>query len=1292
MFFPVSKPSQVFEAHSSSIVGHENPSDGIDFTVRPLSTAESELLLPFSDLVTYMINIRGDLKDISNTKPVLDVNPRQGSSSVSKISDALALVPDSSFSHIRAEILRCLSFGLEENLLESDVNDGPNPILLENMDKFDIHRLAQNKNGTLTVKASENDNHLLFSTDINAPVGASDLLTPAETALRGEVVDISNLFNPSSQNDIELFGLGQGDDSNEDEDEDGNEVENADDKESNREREKHGIVQSSNVGNAMLQNFKIRFEEPQSQLDDELDTIIGETFGGGDLPALRRKKARLARQKMRNEDPVWAIEDTVDVSNFVHLVPEPAIEYPFSLDVFQKRAVYRLEQDESVFVAAHTSAGKTVVAEYAIALAMQRKTKVIYTSPIKTLSNQKFRDFTQRFASEGFGEGDDHRTGNVGIITGDISINPEADCLIMTTEILRSMLYKGADIVRDLSHVIFDECHWLNNPERGVVWEETIIMLPHSVTIVMLSATVPNAMEFAKWVGATKGKPVYVVHTAKRPVPLSHHIFVKGEVFKLFDSSQSRFMDANYRRAVTYHKEHTKNTSAHQGVSRHHAWMQIIKFLRKRDLDPVIFFCFSKKKCDEAADQLSTQDLTSGASAKSHIHQFYQNAIARLSQADRNVPQIARHREMLKRGIGVHHAGLLPILKEITEVLFQSGYVRVLFATETFAMGVNMPARTVVFTAIHKFDSESYRLLEPGEYIQMAGRAGRRGLDEVGTVLIYPSAVDFPSESDVKTVLTGKPKPLRSQFRLTYNMILNLLRIEELRVEDVMARSFSEAPAQRNSKGLKMALEKGSKRLSILQEQETGLKSYRDLFDLSNHIERLSQEIARYIIEGKNTTLGTLSPGRIVLVRRQDRTVRLAVIVKGLGGGTKTLLKPIQGLGVSVSPKSGRDAVRVITLLGGAALAGVKTTLCVAGSLVVNTSAQDKQFNCNGIIIGVGNAFLDYVDLISTIKIPINEQAMNPVRGDPSMAALSGVAEQLRYIAADKSYWNGLPTVHPVRDLGLSALDITMVWDERTAAVRTMLQTLATLMETGAAADLVSTLARLSVALKLETKLLKLRVATSDESLQLMPDYRQRAFVLQRLGYIDGTTVRLKGRAACEVNTCESIILTELVYEQVLQSLAAADLAAVLSTLVFTERLEEGSFPGVEELISEAPQVVAACKQIDGVLRGIGEVIAEFGVGGVTTAEYVRNSARYGFVKGVRDWAIGKSFAEVCSVYDGAVAEGTVVRTIVRLCELLRELKNVGRVVGDPAMQARAQEASDLCRRDVIFAASLYVT
>jgi antiviral helicase SKI2 len=236
---------------------------------------------------------------------------------------------------------------------------------------------------------------------------------------------------------------------------------------------------------------------------------------------------RAAKQTpVQKRDWAHVVDVNKPMKNFHTLIPNLARQYPFELDTFQKEAVYHLELGDSVFVAAHTSAGKTVVAEYAIALAEKHMTRARYTSPIKALSNQKFRDFKQTFSSN-----------SVGILTGDVQINPEANCLIMTTEILRSMLYKGADLIRDVEFVIFDEVHYVNDAERGVVWEEVIIMLPDHINIILLSATVPNAQEFAEWVGRTKKKDIYVIYTSKRPVPLEHYLYAGRDVHKIVDAS-----------------------------------------------------------------------------------------------------------------------------------------------------------------------------------------------------------------------------------------------------------------------------------------------------------------------------------------------------------------------------------------------------------------------------------------------------------------------------------------------------------------------------------------------------------------------------------------------------------------------------------------------------------------------------------------------------------------------------------------------------------------------------------
>lgn len=1275
VFFPHRRHNEIFESVPQSLIGKSGSSMNERYDVRVMSAREREIYDSFSSTLHSILGERAGTKGIIGSAP---------STSLIRTSNDQKLLPNDNYQsapnsvfleEIKKDIKKYL---LNNETSETRTDDGDELSNKSNMiyASSDLHSLGTNDEAVLNsqnlkIDSSEYNNE-------NNRIGVDSFQTPAEKALTQNVFDLSKVFDPANTQDVQLFGL---DDDEEDE---------TDDEETSLEliRTKNHDQANGDAALLRLSRLRTEMERDESGLDAELDVVIGESYGilGSNLKSLRKKKAKLSQGKSNPMEDVWASKDVSNVSNFAELVPEMAIEYPFDLDTFQKRAVYRLERDENVFVAAHTSAGKTVVAEYAIALAMQRKTKVIYTSPIKTLSNQKFRDFATRF-------------GEVGIITGDISINPEANCLVMTTEILRSMLYKGADLIQDLSHVIFDECHWLNDPERGVVWEESIILLPPDVAIVMLSATVPNAMEFAKWVGRTKQKPVYVISTPKRPVPLLHQVFLKGEVFQLFDSSQGRFLDANYRRAMSHHKESTKNSNVRFGGGRNHAWMQLVKYLQKRSLDPAILFCFSKKKCDEAAEQLGTQDLTTAASDRNQIHLFYQSAIQRLSPSDKNVPQIARHREMLKRGIGVHHAGILPIIKEITEVLFQRGLIRILFATETFAMGVNMPARTVVFTAIHKHDSHGYRLLEPGEYIQMAGRAGRRGLDDVGTVLLFPSAADFPTESDVKSVLTGTPKPLRSQFRLTYNMILNLLRIAELRVEDVMARSFSEAPAGRTSSVVKKLLQKGSKTLNSMQGQSIELDRFRELHHLSLRIGNLSSIIGKKIMAEKtNAVTSSMSPGRIVLVRGNDDTFRVAVLLKGLGDGkgksglglSLKATKPL-GLKFSSMKKDNPNHIKVLKLLGGPAAQNQKGPYLEDTLSRINLESTNRQFNVGGLIVEIEDILIDNIATVGSQTIRINERGLVPIRGDPDTGAMGDATEQLFQIASDPQHWKVFSSIHPRRDLGLKDFDIEDYWNERQQLVGAMNEEVTELRSNGAISKVKSAFIKLTTESQLEHKLDMLRLATSDESLHLMPEYKQRVEVIQRLGYIDGTSVRLKGRAACEVNTCESLLLTELVFEKALQKLNAVDLAAALSALVFTEKLSsEEAQSRPEQVGEEGSELVEACRSMMQVAHCLGLVQAELGLS-VSAHEYAKAHVRLGFVRGVKDWAIGKSFAEVCQAYDGEIPEGSIVRTIVRLCELLRELKNVGRVIGDPNLQTTAETAIQLCRRDVIFAASLYI-
>ena len=581
--------------------------------------------------------------------------------------------------------------------------------------------------------------------------------------------------------------------------------------------------------------------DSSDDLNEDIDALLPVEF-----PALEPHRP-LAASRAKRGGREWAhmVDVNRGISNFRDLVPDMAREWPFELDTFQKEAVYHLENGDSVFVAAHTSAGKTVVAEYAIALAAKHMTKAIYTSPIKALSNQKFRDFRIEFE-------------DVGILTGDVQIRPEASCLIMTTEILRSMLYRGADLIRDVEYVIFDEVHYVNDLERGVVWEEVIIMLPEHVTLILLSATVPNTYEFASWVGRTKKKDIYVISTPKRPVPLEHYLWANKAMHKIVNADK-RFLEQGWKDAndAMSGKDKIKavaggaapgpsqpargmpngrasgrgqrggpqQNSQQRGGSQQRGrgqqqqsrgniartgrgggrttaaqdkniWVHLVQHLRKADLLPACIFVFSKKRCEENADALSNLDFMT-ANEKSQTHMIIERSIARLRPEDRILPQIRRLKELLSRGIAVHHGGMLPIVKEVVEILFAKTLVKVLFATETFAMGLNLPTRTVVFSGFRKHDGRAFRDLLPGEYTQMAGRAGRRGLDPVGSVIIVTQGQDeAPPVARLKQMILGEPTKLRSQFRLTYNMILNLLRVEALKIEEMIKRSFSENTTQ----------------------------------------------------------------------------------------------------------------------------------------------------------------------------------------------------------------------------------------------------------------------------------------------------------------------------------------------------------------------------------------------------------------------------------------------------------------------------------------------------------------
>lgn len=604
-----------------------------------------------------------------------------------------------------------------------------------------------------------------------------------------------------------------------------------------------------------------------------------------------------------------------------------AKEYPFELDAFQRDAIHCIEADHSVLVCAHTSAGKTVCAEHAIAAALRDGQRAIYASPIKALSNQKYRQLHSIFK------------GDVGLITGDVTLSEDASCLVVTTEVLRVMLYRGATAMREVKWVIFDEVHMLGSPDRGWVVEETLMMLPASVRVVLLSATVPNASEVADWLTSLHGQPVHVVVTSTRPTPLRHYVCpLNGRGLHLVSDEHSSFDEAQWHSAViALPKPKAKSSDEDIGgeaagevgasdeapnkrALKHSA--EVIRVVSRFDslaMLPAIVFCFSRRECELIASQMGraiasaesqqrvarlapdSADGSTGAASSAvaqgtgengsgnngggqrggdqesaaprlqllgvadaqAVEEIYAGAVSVLAEEDARLPQVTALLPLLRAGVGVHHSGMLPVLRELVEILFAEGLLRVLFATETLSMGLNLPARTVVFSAPNKFDGQAMRLLKPTEYTQMAGRAGRRGLDAQGYSVLLLS--HWLSAAEGEQMLSSRYAPLRSQFELRFSSLLKLLRTEGLGAQTVLARNFKAWQQARAIQQRDQRLEAAEKQLLMLDAEAASASELHSQADgyllLRARLERLGRAFERRV---RLHSRPWLQPGRVV--------------------------------------------------------------------------------------------------------------------------------------------------------------------------------------------------------------------------------------------------------------------------------------------------------------------------------------------------------------------------------------------------------------------------------------------
>ncbi|CAJ0880516.1 788_t:CDS:10 [Entrophospora sp. SA101] len=795
----------------------------------------------------------------------------------------------------------------------------------------------------------------------------------------------------------------------------------------------------------------------------------------------------------------WAHVVNLDdeLLNFKELIPELAYKYEFELDPFQKQAVYHLESGNSVFVAAHTSAGKTAVAE-------------------------------------------------------------------------------GSDLIRDVEFVIFDEVHYVNDSERGVVWEEVIIMLPGHVKFVLLSATVPNTKEFADWIGRTKKKDIYVISTLKRPVPLEHFLYAKKQIYKIVNADR-RFLKEGYKLAN--------------------------EALTKKD------------------KEVKTKVSTRGGHGSS--------SRGGKGKTDKELPQILRMRDLLSRGIAVHHGGLLPVIKEMVEILFSKGLVKVLFATETFAMGVNMPTKTVVFSGIRKHDGKEFRQLIPGEYIQMSGRAGRRSFDKTGTVIIVPSGNEFPSESQLNAMILGTPTKLKSQFRLTYNMILNLLRVESFEVEDMIKRSFSENTSQKTLPDKEREFAEREKILKATKTLECTICNHdiKEFYNISANILDLNRKIITKLADTK-----ALSQGRIIVVNNIAYGNVFAVI---LNPSFEVLM---------LLDKSSKDTIN-----------SKKSTIIPITNITIpdqSSYTYDRQFISITNIITVTKFTIKFDDLTDVTKL-----AQQLLRHALDMKK-TGILE---------NDWSKIRTFEFQLNLKEKVRLMNKIYSFQCIKCPELNEHYGLIHET----------------MSLEKNLNELLHTITGKNLELMPEYEQRIEVLKYLKYIDEKTsvVQLRGQVACKINTADELLVTELIFGNVLKESEydPAEIVALLSCLVFQEKnaSEPTLTPNLEKGVAEIKKVA----------KYVGEVQRNKEVD-IQVGDYVE-TIKFGLVEVVYEWARGMPFKDIMGLTD--VMEGSIVRCITRLDETCSEIKSAAQLMGNIELCTKMDKARSLIKRDIVFATSLYI-
>ncbi|MEU4311964.1 RNA helicase [Nocardia sp. NPDC024068] len=882
-----------------------------------------------------------------------------------------------------------------------------------------------------------------------------------------------------------------------------------------------------------------------------------------------------------------------------------ASQLTFELDPFQRHACTALEEGHGVLVCAPTGAGKTVVGEFAVHLALVSGGKCFYTTPIKALSNQKFADLTARYGRE-----------QVGLLTGDQSINSDAPVVVMTTEVLRNMIYASSDALRGLSHVVMDEVHYLADRFRGAVWEEVILHLPPDVRLVSLSATVSNAEEFGAWMETVRGNTTVVVDET-RPVPLWQHVMVGRRMFDLFDSESSDqriLVDSDLVRYIKQREAHDRMDGWSGGGPRGRGGPrrffrplprpEVLARLDEEGLLPAITFVFSRAGCDGALAQCLRSGLDLNANTDpAVVDAIIEKHTGELPRADLEVLGYWEWREALYRGLAAHHAGMLPAFRHTVEELFVKGLVRAVFATETLALGINMPARTVVLERLVKFNGETHAELTPGEYTQLTGRAGRRGIDVEGhAVVLWQPEVDT---SAVAGLASTRTYPLRSSFKPGYNMSINLidrLGAEEARL--LLERSFAQFQADRSVVGLVRGIERNEGQLRKLATQLGGEDG--DFLEYFRLRERIKQR-ERQLNQQTRTDRRTASVAALTELRRGD--------VVAIGAGRRA------GLAVILEPDATPGDPRPLVL------------------------TEDK-----------------WAGRVSVADFPVPAQPLGrmrlPRRVDHRTA-------RTRRDLASALRSTGIAAPHrPRRDKRAGGAD-----DVELETLRRTLR--AHPAHSRSDREQLARVGERYNRVSRETEAMRQKVATTTNSLARTFD--RIVGLLEERGFVHDGEVTADGRRLARIYAESDLLVAECLRQGLWRGLGPAELAAVISVLVYESR-SEGGYLGATG--PTAP-----------IRRAVADTLAQWSRLRNDEAEHRLAPSRepdLGFVGGIYKWARGDALADslLASGDQGSpLSAGDFVRWCRQVIDLLDQIHSTA---DDTEVAATAAKAVRAIRRGVV--------